>query len=212
MAGERSLMVVFVGDYGVGKTSLFTRIADDAFVYNTPTTIGVDYRIVRKDLDGTRIKVKMWDTAGMERFRSLVQSYFSGADLIFMVCDANDEKSWENLEDVWYRYMIQSSNFDKDTLLYILVNKWDLRENSKRLKDMDDPCRMKFIKERIGSDIPYRNIFFVSAKNGDNVDRSLEVVMRDSLKIMMDRFRVKTLTITEIDKDEKTNCCSQCST
>lgn len=56
--------VVFVGDSGVGKTSLLTREATDTFTEKYIATIGVDFRIKTYDLGVVKAKAQLWDTAG----------------------------------------------------------------------------------------------------------------------------------------------------
>ena len=58
------LKVVFVGQPYAGKTSLLTRIADNSFNTNYLATIGCDFKMRTYDVNGKRVKVQFWDTAG----------------------------------------------------------------------------------------------------------------------------------------------------
>jgi Ras-related protein Rab-35 len=49
---------------GVGKSSLLLRFADNTFSGNYITTIGVDFKIRTILLNGERVKLQIWDTAG----------------------------------------------------------------------------------------------------------------------------------------------------
>jgi Ras-related protein Rab-1A len=73
---EIRLKVVFVGDSGVGKTSLLRREADDAFSKEHLSTIGVDFRIKTYKVGKINAKAQLWDTAGQERFRSIQKPYY----------------------------------------------------------------------------------------------------------------------------------------
>lgn len=68
--------VVFVGESGVGKTSLIGREYDNSFTEKHLATIGVDFRIKTYDLGLIKIKAQLWDTAGQERFRSIQKPYY----------------------------------------------------------------------------------------------------------------------------------------
>lgn len=68
--------VVFIGDSGVGKTSLIGREFDNSFTQQHLATIGVDFRIKNYDLGLLKIKAQLWDTAGQERFRSIQKPYY----------------------------------------------------------------------------------------------------------------------------------------
>jgi small GTP-binding protein len=58
------LKIVFVGDSGVGKTSLLRREAEEVFTTECVYTIGVDFRIKNYQINKISAKVQLWDTAG----------------------------------------------------------------------------------------------------------------------------------------------------
>jgi Ras-related protein Rab-8A len=56
--------VIIVGDSGVGKTNLLTQFCDNQFEESYVATIGVDFKLKMMEIDKTRIKLQIWDTAG----------------------------------------------------------------------------------------------------------------------------------------------------
>jgi len=64
MAAKRSLRILMLGDSAVGKTSLVDRFCDDEFRASMTSTIGIDFKQKTVDIDGTRVKLTIWDTAG----------------------------------------------------------------------------------------------------------------------------------------------------
>ena len=57
--------VIIVGSSGVGKSAILLRYADDTFDDNLlRPTIGVDFRFKTLDIEGKKIKIQIWDTAG----------------------------------------------------------------------------------------------------------------------------------------------------
>lgn len=56
--------LVIIGDSGSGKSSLLLRFTDDSFTESYLTTIGVDFRFRTVLVDGKRVKLQIWDTAG----------------------------------------------------------------------------------------------------------------------------------------------------
>lgn len=70
------LKIVFVGDSGVGKTSLIQREATNIFTQEHLATIGVDFRIKTYQIGKLSVKAQLWDTAGQERFRSIQKPYY----------------------------------------------------------------------------------------------------------------------------------------
>jgi GTPase SAR1 family protein len=56
--------VIFVGETGVGKTSLFTRYVDKTFTENKFQTIGVDFKVLIHKSNDVVVKLQIWDSAG----------------------------------------------------------------------------------------------------------------------------------------------------
>ncbi|KAL4592199.1 hypothetical protein LXL04_005186 [Taraxacum kok-saghyz] len=61
---HQQLLVLNVS--GVGKSCLLLRFSDGSFTTSFITTIGIDFKIRTIELDGKRIKLQIWDTAGLE--------------------------------------------------------------------------------------------------------------------------------------------------
>lgn len=64
--GEKDLLakVIIIGDSGVGKTNLLTKFCDGVFKDSYVATIGVDFKIKTINVDGSKIRLQIWDTAG----------------------------------------------------------------------------------------------------------------------------------------------------
>jgi GTPase SAR1 family protein len=61
------IKLLLIGDSGVGKSCCLLRFSEDSFTPSFITTIGIDFKIRTIELDGKRVKLQIWDTAG--RFR-----------------------------------------------------------------------------------------------------------------------------------------------
>jgi small GTP-binding protein len=59
-----TLKYLVVGDSGVGKTSLLVRYCEDTFQTDYLSTIGVDFKMKRIEIDDFLITLNIWDTAG----------------------------------------------------------------------------------------------------------------------------------------------------
>ena len=79
------------GDYGVGKTSLTTRLLRDDFNEDSLSTIGASFATWKPDLvkdeDSRQLRFGIWDTAGQERFNNLIPMYLRNADAVFNCWD-----------------------------------------------------------------------------------------------------------------------------
>ena len=95
------MKIVLVGSTGVGKSSVMLRFTDDKFNETYVNTIGVDFRFRTLILDGKRVKMQLWDTAGQEKFRTMTSTYYRGADVIFLVYDITDKSSYDDVMNYW---------------------------------------------------------------------------------------------------------------
>ena len=90
--------LLIVGDSGVGKTNLLLRFTDDSFTSHL-ITIGIDFKIKIVNIENTLIKLQIWDTAGVERFRTITRTYYKGAHGIILVYDASYQSSFKNIHN-----------------------------------------------------------------------------------------------------------------
>ena len=109
-----------LGDYAVGKSSLFQR-----YVFNNTDyypTIGVDFQSQTHSLRGHTVRLQLWDTAGQERFRSIIQAYVRNVFVCFLVFDVTRRVTFEHLDD-WIRFV--EENNTGDYLCVVVANKVD---------------------------------------------------------------------------------------
>ena len=91
--------IVTLGDTKVGKTSLILRYIDNFFNLNYLSTMGIDSKIKKIKLSNNEeIKVKISDTAGQERFKSIASNYMKKANGIILVYDITDRMTFKNID------------------------------------------------------------------------------------------------------------------
>ena len=56
--------LIIIGDTGVGKTNIILSFVGEHFRDNYVATIGVDFKAKNLDVEGKKIKLQIWDTAG----------------------------------------------------------------------------------------------------------------------------------------------------
>ncbi|CAL6112841.1 Rab11 [Hexamita inflata] len=81
MADE--IKVVIIGDTGVGKTCIATRLIANTFNPQSPSTLSAAF--LRKQMNNHQLQI--WDTAGQERFRSIAPLYYRNAYAVILVFD-----------------------------------------------------------------------------------------------------------------------------
>jgi len=91
-----------MGNVGVGKTILFLRFCGHTTFYETPPP---DVESDRKELtfpyNGKDVKVRLWDTAGQEKFHTMTNAFFRGANGVIMVYDITNGQSLVD-SDNWF--------------------------------------------------------------------------------------------------------------
>lgn len=153
--------VCFIGDAGVGKTSLIKRFVLDVFDDRYIATIGtkVTKKIVEVDggPGGTKVMMLVWDIMGQKGFRELLrEAYFFGAHGAIAVCDLTNKETLEEL-----RYWIKAlTDVAGDVPIVFAGNKADL-ENERVIKESD----LQELAGKYGS-----TAYLTSAKTGQNVE------------------------------------------
>ncbi|XP_026572464.1 ras-related protein Rab-9B-like [Pseudonaja textilis] len=89
--------VLFLGDGGVGKSSLMNRYVAHKFDSQAFHTIGVEFLNQDLEVDGRLVTLQIWDTAGQERFKSLRTPFYRSADCCLLTFRVDDRQSFENL-------------------------------------------------------------------------------------------------------------------
>jgi small GTP-binding protein len=117
--------VVLLGNSGVGKSNICIRLMNNNFNISENSTIGAQffcYKIMIKDKE---FPLQIWDTAGHERFKSLLPLYLRHSMFIILVIDVsiNIESQLES----WMSYINNNQHFfDKNHVIIIVFNKIDL--------------------------------------------------------------------------------------
>ena len=89
------------------------------------TTIGIDYLSKSLAVDERIVRFMMWDTAGQEKFRSLVSSYVRDSEVVIIMYDITRRKSFVTL-DKWIDDARAHS--PKNCLIYIVGGKSDMAD------------------------------------------------------------------------------------
>ena len=126
---DKSLKIVLLGESMVGKSSIIHRVCDGKFIEHLSPTISIEYfnytTRVNKDLI---IRMQIWDTAGQEKFDSIVKQYYQSSDFGIYIYAIDDLQSFDKLKDWIYKAKDNNQNEMKGILL---GNKSDLESNRK---------------------------------------------------------------------------------
>ena len=172
--------ILLLGDSGVGKSSLLLRYTKDEFVSDMRSTIGVEFGLKYIKIDNFQLKVQIWDTAGMERYRSITSAYYKGAKGVIVVYDICQQKSFENV-DKWIEDF--KSKADEDAVILLIGNKNDLDEN--RVVNKEE-AELKAQKNKFA-------FMETSAKDNNNVQKAFETLFREIVKIYKNKNDIQNI-------------------
>jgi len=142
----------------VGKSTLLIRYVDGEFNPQKPT-IGIDYRFKKVTHSDATFNLELWDSAGQERYRTIVYNYFTLSKAGVIVFDLTNEDSLNDAKN-WLQQLVNHCGNEIPKIL--LGNKSDL------LTPADLHDRLEKYKDRINDlKSEYNCEFFtVSAKTG----------------------------------------------
>ena len=195
--------VLLLGNADVGKTSFLSRYFEQKFSLQTLGTIGFDSKVKNIDKNNKKIKLRIYDTAGHERYRSIAKNYYKGADGIILMYDVSDIYSYNGIK-TWIQSIKDNIDFDKIGLV-VVENKCDLPDEEKQITDE--------MREKLEEDIGLE-VIIASAKDDINVNESFDLLVDKMLALVEKnedslKYSIKIeKNPNNIDNQKKGNCCS----
>lgn len=167
----------------MGKTTLRERYIGRGFKTTYLMTVGADFALHKFTMEGTSIKLQIWDLAGQERFQSVRGPFFVGAAGVICVFDVTRQESLENMRN-WVEESIK--NIGGVVPVVFLANKVDLRDKESPLHISTEHGKRALdnLMKEFSIKTPYL-YYETSAKTGENVQKGFEelamLIMRDRL-------------------------------
>lgn len=190
--------VVLLGDAGTGKTSIINRWLTGSFSQPI-TTVGVSFFTKRcKVSDRGVINLRINDTSGQERFRSLSSMYFrssSGAILTFaggswifwlswiFWWDLEDPESFGCLKEFFLKLV--ETNYGEPLVLAVAANKADLVDEEKVAELI---AKAKEWTDEIGA-----KLFITSAKTGKEIEEMFNWVVETIFQLEENKMKMKMI-------------------
>lgn len=184
------IKVIFLGDAGVGKSSILKQYLHNNFQNNYDHTIGVDFYTNNIKFKERVYKLSIWDTAGQERFNSIISSYFKESTVGVFVFDITDKTSFNNVFNWLNMYNKYSNEHSLDKRPIIIVgNKLDRMTQREITKDD--------VLTKLENTIPNYNYDYceVSAKEKLNLNLIFSKII-EKIENLLEIYNVD-----ELDKD-----------
>ena len=127
--------ICLLGEQRVGKTNIMSQFVKKIFQEDYNETIGVDFDKATIALDNKTIaNLVIWDTSGLEKYRAITKVFLKESKAIILVYDITRKKTFDELKNYWI-HQVREVN-DKNIILAIVANKYELTENEVNEEDV----------------------------------------------------------------------------
>jgi Ras-related protein Rab-28 len=176
--------VILLGDGAVGKTSIAMRFSQDHFAQSYKQTIGVDFFMKRLGLPGgPQVALQIWDIGGQSIGGKMIGNYIYGAHAVLLCYDITNYQSFQDLED-WYRLVRRTFGSEPMPYVALVGNKTDLSH----IRTVRPNKHAQFCDEN------ETHSFFLSAKNGENVNTCFFRVAASLAGVAMSKPEIESTT------------------
>ena len=201
---------ILLGDAGVGKTNILSRILNDDFSLGTQSTITMEFGKKNVTLNDKSYNLQIWDTAGQEKYRSMTKSYIKGSKAALVVYDITRSDTFKAV-DLWIQDIRDMA--DNDCIIQIIGNKTDL-ENQRQVSSEEG-------KKKADS----FNVLFeeTSALEATNINEAFDSLLQEVIKLDLKNvmssvndgnpenvdknLSLKPETQTKKEEKKKKKCC-----
>ena len=192
---KESCSIILLGESTVGKTSLVNRFIQNKFQKCFLTTLGLDSIIKPTTLkSGQEVILKIYDTAGQERYRTITHNYYQKSDGILLVYSIENKQSFEKITE-WLKEI--KDNAREEVIVFLIGNKCDLDKNGRNVSKKEgellaEKYNIPFYESSAKLDINVKDIF----------EKLAEIVVEQKVNGTIGEM----LTQNTMQKEEK-KCC-----
>ncbi|OHT12076.1 Ras family protein [Tritrichomonas foetus] len=210
---DQEFKVVVVGHINTGKSSFVNYLVHEVYQENPVSTTNVQFyekimNVTQSDGTESKVKLKIWDTAGAERYKSITSTYIRGSQIIFLFIDVSCRESFEELSKTWWKLV---SEYLGSSIIVLICNKSDLLNEKTKTKNSvteeeiksfcSDPNNFSLFNENTKSEntknentksentknkeklnVNHSSVlksFLVSSKNGENVKEAADYAIKE---------------------------------
>ena len=170
LANPYIMKCVLLGRYGSGKSTLASMFANNLLDNNIAPTIAMDFFTKTLQINrDQKVKVQIWDSAGQEKFKSIVKSYLRDIFIAYIIFDMSNLDSWNDI-DIW-KNCILPSDFDFLPQIVLVGTKSDKNNiiNEEQIKNKAEEWNC--------------NYYIVSCKTYDAKDKIYRMFLTETTKL-----------------------------
>ena len=192
---EIKLKIIILGKTEVGKTCILNRYFNNLFSYSSLPTIGMECYTKNYTINSKNVTFNFYDTAGQEKYNSIVTNYLRNANGVILVYDITKEDSFEKIK-MWVDQL--KDNNDTNSII-LLGNKSDL--NTKRVISKEEGIKLA---EKLNCDF-----FEVSALSNENISEAIEIIVNITYKNYLKEKNKNNneSIIVDMRNTNKKKCC-----
>ena len=194
MKKDSKIQLIVVGESCVGKTSLLYKYSQGCFTQDHLATVGIEFFTKTEEINGRKITVKIWDTAGQEQYKAITKNYYKNADGVIIVYDVTDRESFEKVQE-WVQSISDNTDKDKNVQKVIVANKVDMPRRVTKEEGME-------LAEKYN--IPF---FEASAKTDIGIKDFMTKILTDVLENLSVEMTRVTLDQKIDNRKNKKRCC-----
>jgi len=191
---------VLLGNANAGKSSLVYRYTQNEFTNKCQTTVGCSFNSKELELENKIIKLDIWDTAGQEKYRSLLPLYYKKAKLVLLCFDLSvyDTNLKKDIE-YWFTQLDNNSEIS-DRVLFFVGTKADIKcdKINTQIKNLQ-------------SDYPGIIYIETSSKDGTNIKHLFDYSVKEVVSKIEPVTDIGYPIELALLKDEKETGCFNCT-
>ena len=215
---DSSIKVIILGDSYVGKSSLINRLINNKFV-ELSSTLSIEYHTYIISINDYKIRMQLWDTAGQEKYNSIISNYYKGTDVAIFVYSIDKQETFENIQ-MWFKHLKENN---EDSLNILIGNKLDMEKEGARVVSYENAenfardnnfflireisCKSKEAYEIEDIYEVFDEIgkyFYEKSKDRNNNADSISYKVSDSMRTLGEKHRIKK---ENEKKKKKVGCC-----
>ena len=191
-----SVNIMLLGNTEVGKTTFLQQYIKKSFKEVGMMTVGVDSETIDIIIDNKKkVKTKIWDTAGQEKYQAIFRAHYQKADGMILMYSVIERFSFDKIQD-WINSIKDSSR--EGITIFLISNKNDYPEKQKEVTSEEGKALAKQLS------LPF---YEITSKDYSQVAQ----VMHDIVKEVVNKdedglFRVEPLVLTKEKIKEKKKC------
>ena len=184
--------LILVGEVAVGKTCLAHCYLGNPFEVHPsnvdPTSL---LKKVVQLSDGTEVRLTIWDTAGQEKFRSMLDMYFRQADAALICCDKDNVNSVEEFVN-----LVREK--EPTAAIFVALTKSDLYDEETKQQLLSD------LNKKAG-ELNVKHVIATSAKTNDGVDGLFQAAAQEAYEVAKGKQGKED--VKPADDGAKRSCC-----